>query len=496
MGLQNTLNAQQNLHPLAAQALNNALQQSARNSETQYNAALEQLATTPNMAANINSTMEPEESAAPATLANQTQPTRLSNLGFSQLNAIASTTPSASYSPTTIPGGAIAQGLTNMFNVREQRRTQQAMLEMMRRQEEAAQVAAMQQRAAAQQQAAQQVTALQQLGYTPDVAVGLVAAGQGGNILGKTGGVAENYASQLAALGNRGLIEQQVPGLADVNQVAPVSPIDLQFARDVYGQQGFNQFEGLQQQAKTQQELAKADIALPQGQLALEKTRADIAATKTDTSLAPIKAFTEQKKAQIEALKANNELQRAQREERKLQDGEKFLTDLIQNAPNMTMAELQNKAAIYSGVYGGDKADLAPLIGEVEKLGTGKKQRLVRVRGNEMMPIEVAPTESGPGFFEGAGQVLTGAPLSIGLPATQPREVSKLQKAREAVQKAKPNTPEQKKALENLQKIQNEVGASAKRPKNVIELTGDQAGLQVPVTLYDPLAAPSIDIGG
>lgn len=282
MALPSVLSGQETINPFAQLALQNALQQSQESAQQQYTSALEQLATTPAMTQQVDSTLNPETNAAPASLANNPNRRGFNNLGFSNLNAYAAATPQLSFTPTTVPGGGMAQGITNFYNMQQQRQAQDNIMQMMQQQQAAAQQQAMAEQQAKVLDFQRRVSGLRGIpGMTDERAMGLVASGQDAQIYGAFKSLADAQAMHEAGRFRDQMARQYVPSLAQgAGSPVPINPYEQMYLNTLYGAPAaaFNQYQPMLNRVDLQQKAGSASLTKAEADVAPKKQSLDIAA--------------------------------------------------------------------------------------------------------------------------------------------------------------------------------------------------------------------------
>lgn len=415
--IQDYLASQQTINPFAEMALRQATEGAAQTARAQEEAALSQIALNPNI---IQQASRPEVATTgqAATTVNVKQP-QLRNLGFSQLNALASQTPQVSFSPTDQPGGALAQGISNLFNVREARRSQAALGEILQQQQAAQQAALEQRQQAAQVQAAaaaqkqqDQLTGLQALGYNPQIAAGIVASGQADEMFAGLSAIAEAQGDVGAANVFRGYATGIAPSLADPRQTAPIDPIS-QRALEIGGGGDFDQFGPTKSFAEAKIDLAEAAAAPVGEQVALEKAKADLEAVELSNQFKPFKEQRERQAAEIQKLTAEGNLQEAAKKEADLAAKDRFLESIAPMIGNATPRELQ-EYKIIGQMYGIDPKtfDVAESA-ESKVVKVGKNKYAQQNQAGELELIE--PNKLKKKQKQGAIDIFAG-PLEVSAP--------------------------------------------------------------------------------
>lgn len=383
------IGSQQTVNPFAAQAFQNAMQQAGVMNQQQFQSAMQQSAL--QSAAAQPNQGQPAETADPlettAAYGQPKQSKQTFNMG--SLNALAQTTPSANFTPTVIPGGAAAQGLTNMFNIGEQRKTQQAIMGLY--QQQAAQQQAAQEAAAQQYQ--QGLASLSSMytnsGFSPEQASALAFSTM--NKL-NPAGVSNNVFDPLMQQGLRGQtsatmaqqLGQVAPELANRGQQVVLSPIQQAQAGVITGAPAaaFNQYgaqnnllENQQKQAQANIEITKAGFAPTVAQQGVTKTAGEIQGQSVDNALKQFELNNAPIKARIDQLKAQGEIDRAAREETNYQQGMELVRNMAANP------EMMNNPAMVRGVNAqlagmGFKYKIEAPTGP-KSLQTGKDTRMI-----------------------------------------------------------------------------------------------------------------------
>lgn len=425
MALPSVLSGQETINPFAQLALQNALQQSQESAQQQYSSALEQLATTPAMTQQVDSTLKPETNAAPASLANNPNRRGFNNLGFSNLNAYAAATPQLSFTPTTIPGGAFAQGLTNMFNVRESRQAQNNIMQMMQQQQAAAQQQAMAEQQAKQQLFQQKVAGLMGLPYmTLERATGIVASGQADQVYGAFKALADAQAANDVGMYRQQQLAQQIPGLARPGQDNPLAPTQQVYANTLIGAPAaaFNQYQPMTNREQFQEQRAKTRLAETQAgaapQLAaqsIESGAVNIQGAKLDNALKAINNQFAPQQKQIELLVSQGKLDEAQNKQQTLDMAMQTIQSLdFATATPQDIARINGILSV-AGITAKIPEMKAP---EVIKQKTGKNtEALFYQTPQGLVPVM---QETGGGWFNGPKQLVPVAPPGMPVPIVLP----------------------------------------------------------------------------
>lgn len=486
------LTGQQTINPFAAQALAQATQGANLQATAQQEAALSQLAMQPNVAQEATRP-EVASTGQRATMANIRQP-RLSNLGFSALNAVASQTPQAVYRGGE-PVDVLAQGLTNVFNIREQRQARQDLMGLMQQQQAAAQQAAQQKAAAAAVQQQQQLQGLASLGYSPDIAAGIVASGQGGQVLGQLQGLAKNYADIQGILQRQQTAQRIDPSITNVQQTMPQSPINAAVVRELLPK--FNQFDPTKQLAETTKLAAEAALAAPSAELDVRKKQEDLTGSQIDNYLKPIKAQSELATAEADRLKTAGDIRGAEQKIQAAKNREAYAQEYFNNYQSMTPAERRAAIGAYASLYGGDPEHLQLLEApktEVKKIGKNDYGVVLpdgTVQRIDPKKLDMAGT---PSPVAGVIPQQPAAQQSINIAPTQPQPVAQVLKSRQLrtqLQQAKPGSQKQKDLIKQIREAEAAEG-SQRRSERFTPIQGGSFNLQVPEqVLMVPSLAPT-----
>jgi len=389
------MTAQQSVNPFAAQALQQATAGSGRMAEAQQQAALAQLAMNPNVAQTVSRPEEATTAASQPTrnVANVRQP-QFRNLGFSQLNALASQTPQSSFTPQSTIGGNLAAGITSGFNVRQQRQAQQNIMGLMQQQQAAAQQAIQQQQAAAQQKAAleaqqaqQQVAALEQSGLSPEQALGLVASGQGGTALAKLGELVGGGVNRTIAQQDAARALEIAPNLSQRVMEVPLTAAQ-QLELDALTGGEFNPYQPVIDLKEGKEALAGAASAAQREQLELEADKADVEAKQLSNQFAPFEESRKRQSSEIEKLEAEGKLQEAQDKRDQLAQQERMIQGVLPYIDQLTPAERQQYKLLGQMIGLDPKVFDAPEGGTSKVVKVGKNKYAQQAPSGELQLID------------------------------------------------------------------------------------------------------------